>query len=35
MPYDVYKGDYMAEFKLIAYEKRKWRSSSRAIFGFC
>ena len=30
MPYNIYKGDYMTEFKLIAYEK-KWRSSSRAV----
>ena len=22
MPYNIYKGDYMPEFKLIAYEKK-------------
>lgn len=22
MPYNIYKGDYMTEFKLIAYEKK-------------
>ena len=27
MPYNIYKGDYMTEFKLIAYEKENGDSS--------
>lgn len=35
MPYNIYKRDYMTEFKLIAYEKENGEVPVEEFFGFC